>query len=75
MRDGSGEEDPRKKFQIVVLEKMDSLQLEPRLISMATSIPESRLRAIIGNKPGEALFFDLLALAAFFEVSPDTFFG
>ena len=72
MISGSSEEDPRQKFQTAVLERMDSRKLEPSLISEATKIPESRLKAIIGSKPGIALFSDLIALAAFFEVSLDS---
>lgn len=75
MLEGSSEEDPRQKFQIIVLERMNSRQLEPSLISAATNIPESRLRSIIGSKPGVALFSDLIALAAFFEISVDSFFS
>ncbi len=67
--------DPRKKFQAAVLAKIESQHIERSLISKATNIPESRLRSIIGSKPGVALFSDLLALAAFFEVSVDSFFS
>lgn len=75
MRDGSSGEDPRQKFQAAVLERMDSQHVEPSLISAATDIPESRLRSIISSKPGVALFSDLIALAAFFEISVDSFFS
>ena len=67
--------DPRKKFQTAVLAKIKSQHVEPSLISKATNIPESRLRSIIGSKPGVALFSDLVALAAFFEISVDSFFS
>jgi hypothetical protein len=75
MSDGSSEEDPRQKFQAAILERMDSQHVEPSLISEATDIPESRLRSIIGSKPGVALLSDLIALAAFFEISVDSFFS
>jgi hypothetical protein len=75
MPDGSSEEDPRQRFQAAILERMDSQHVEPSLISQATDIPESRLRSIIGSKPGVALFSDLIALAAFFEISVDSFFS
>ncbi|PZR86797.1 MAG: hypothetical protein DI537_27755 [Stutzerimonas stutzeri] len=68
-------EDPRQKFHAAILERMDSQNVEPSLISEATKIPESRLRKIIGSKPGIALFSDLIALAAFFEISLDSFFS
>ena len=75
MLDGSSGEDPRHKFQIAVLERMESHNFEPSLVSKATKIPESRLLKIIGSKPGIALFSDLIALAAFFEISLDSFFS
>lgn len=75
MPDGSGEEDPRQKFQAAILERMASQHVGPSLISEATDIPESRLRSIIGSKPGVALLSDLIALAAFFEISVDSFFS
>lgn len=75
MLEGSSEEDPRRKFQTAILERMDSQHIEPSLISEATDIPESRLRSIVGSKPGAALFSDLIALAAFFEISVDSFFS
>jgi hypothetical protein len=75
MPNGYSEEDPRQKFQAAILERMDSQNVEPSLISEATKIPESRMRKIIGSKPGVALFSDLIALAAFFEISLDSFFS
>ncbi len=75
MPDESSEEDPRQKFQAAILERMDSKHVEPSLISEATDIPESRLRSIIGSKPGGAMLSDLIALAAFFEISVDSFFS
>ena len=75
MLNGLSEEDPRQKFRTAVLERMDSRKLEPHLLSEATKIPESRLRTIMGSKPGVALFSDLIALAAFFEISIDSFFS
>jgi hypothetical protein len=75
MLDGSSGEDPRHKFQVAFLEKIESHNVEPSLISKVTKIPESRLRKIMGSKPGIALFSDLIALAAFFEISLDSFFS
>ena len=75
MPDGSSEEDPRQKFQAAIVERIDSQHVEPKLISEATDIPESRLGSIISSKPGVALLSDLIALAAFFEISVDSLFG
>ena len=74
MQEPSTEEDPQRRFQAAVQRRMDSSKVDPSLVSKATKIPESRLRTIMGSEPGVALLSDMIALAAFFEMSLDSFF-
>lgn len=74
MSDAPNEVDPRRLFRAAVVEKMLDGHLKLGDLSAATNIPENRLLAITGDKPGAALLSDLVALALYFDVSIDSFF-